>query len=192
MMMMMNASTRVTGLRLGGSCGRHRCVGITNNRYTTTTCMVYKNENDSVVEQEKSASVGNRVALVGMLSALLVMGDALVGPEEAFAARSGGRVGGSSFSSRRQAAPRAVPRSGGGSVRNYNYYSAPPLVSPYGFGMPFFGGGIVAPFPFFGLGSFFNIILLMFMVNVAFNVISSFTNGSSGRRRDEDEDDERW
>jgi len=132
-----------------------------------------------------------KVAAVGMLAALLI-GGGMIQPDEAFAARSGGRVGGSSFSSRRSAPPpRAAPRAGGGStVRNYNYYSAPPLVSPYGFGMPFFGGGIVAPFPFFGIGSLFNILILMFMVNVALNVINSFTNPDKNRK--DDSDDDRW
>lgn len=138
----------------------------------------------------------NKVAVVGMLAALLI-GGGMIQPDEAFAARSGGRVGGSSFSSRRSAAPpRAAPRAGGGTTtRNYNYYSAPPLVSPYGFGMPFFGGGIVAPFPFFGLGSLFNILILMFMVNVALNVINSFTNPDKSNRKDDswdDRDDDRW
>lgn len=183
-------NTTTMRLRVGGSCGRHG-VHIMNTPVVQRPCMK-KDLSGTTTEQQQDDDVSrHKVALVGMLSALLVAGNALVSPEEAFAARSGGRVGGSSFSSRRQAAPRAVPRSGGGSVRNYNYYSAPPLVSPYGFGMPFFGGGIVAPFPFFGLGGFFNIILLMFMVNVAFNVISSFTNGTSGRGKDDD-DDERW
>jgi uncharacterized membrane protein len=120
-----------------------------------------------------------------MLSALLLFGS-VVEPEAALAARSGGRVGGSSGFSSRRSAPRAAP---GPSVRNYNYYSAPPLVSPYGFGMPFFGGGIVAPFPLFGIGSLFNILFLLFMVNVVVNVISSFTNS---RGRNDDDDDERW
>jgi hypothetical protein len=124
-------------------------------------------------------------AAVAMLSALLLFGS-VVEPEAALAARSGGRVGGSSGFSSRRSAPRAAP---GPSVRNYNYYSAPPLVSPYGFGMPFFGGGIVAPFPLFGIGSLFNILFLLFMVNVVVNVISSFTNS---RGRNDDDDDERW
>jgi hypothetical protein len=97
----------------------------------------------------------------------------------------------------RASAPRAsAPRSsvGGGSVRNYNYYSAPPIVSPYGYGMGMpFGGGI-GFFPVFGLGSFFNIIIIMFFINIALQTVRSFTNGNDGENkntRSEDED-ERW
>jgi uncharacterized membrane protein len=82
-----------------------------------------------------------------------------------------------------------MPRSGP-SVRNYNYYSAPPLVSPYGFGVPFFGGGIVTPFPFFGIGTIFNIVILMFVLNVVLSVIRNFTN--KGNNNDTWDDDERW
>lgn len=86
----------------------------------------------------------------------------------------------------------SMPRSSGPSVRNYNYYSAPPLISSYGgygFGMPFFGGGIVAPFPLFGIGSLFNIILVMFVINIVLQTVRGFTSG--GSRKDDDEDD-RW
>lgn len=87
----------------------------------------------------------------------------------------------------------SAPRSSGPSVRNYNYYSAPPLVSPYGFGLPFFGGGvgIVAPLPMFGIGSIFNIILLMFVLNVVLSVVRNFTSGDKNRM-DSDDEDERW
>jgi len=141
------------------------------------------NGNDGKVQME--GELLGHGAAVAMLSALLLFGS-VVEPEAALAARSGGRVGGSSGFSSRRNAPRVAP---GPSVRNYNYYSAPPLVSPYGFGMPFFGGGIVAPFPLFGIGSLFNILFLLFMVNVVVNVISSFTNS---RGRNDDDDDERW
>ena len=109
--------------------------------------------------------------------------------DSALAARSGGRVGGSSFSSARmRSAPSPSSRATGG-VRVNNYY-APPIVSPYGYGM---GGGLIMPFPMgFGLGGLFNIMVLLFMVNVAVSVVSGFTNGGRRRDEDEDEDDERW
>jgi uncharacterized membrane protein len=86
----------------------------------------------------------------------------------------------------------SAPRSSGPSVRNYNYYSAPPLVSPYGYGLPFFGGGVgIAPFPIFGIGSIFNIILLMFVLNVVLSVVRNFTSGD--KKKDSwDDEDERW
>ncbi|KAI8109930.1 hypothetical protein M9434_001209 [Picochlorum sp. BPE23] len=145
----------------------------------------------SCVDEEEGSKDFKRMVSAGLLAALIMAGTALAHPEEAYAARSGGRVGGSSFSRRSAPPPRAAPR--GGSVRNYNYYSAPPLVSPYGFGMPFFGGGMYAPFPLFGLGSIFNIIILMFMVNVVFNVVTAFTNSKGGKGRDDSwDDDDRW
>lgn len=148
-------------------------------------------QNRSRVDQEEGSNDFKRMVSAGLLAALIMAGTALAHPEEAYAARSGGRVGGSSFSRRSAPPPRAAP--GGGSVRNYNYYSAPPLVSPYGFGIPFFGGGMYAPFPLFGLGSIFNIIILMFMVNVVFNVVTAFTNSKGGKGRDDSwDDDERW
>lgn len=170
-----------------------------NGKSKPVTAVCYGQKEDTSTTSLDKSNVDSfdakKVATVGVLAALLV-GGGIINPEEAFAARSGGRVGGSSFSSRRSAAPpRAAPRAGGGStIRNYNYYSAPPLVSPYGFGMPFFGGGIVAPFPFFGLGSLFNIIILMFMVNVVLSVINSITNPDKSRKDDrwDDKDDDRW
>lgn len=107
-------------------------------------------------------------------------------PDAAEAARSGGRVGGSSFSSRRSAP--SAPRGGGG-VRNYNYYAAPPLIGGYGYGMPFFGGGI--GFMPFGIGGLFNILLLMVIANVVINTIKGFTN-KNGNESWDDNDDERW
>ena len=109
--------------------------------------------------------------------------------DDAMAARSGGRVGGSSFSSARMRSggARSAPSVSSGGVRNYNYYSAPPLISPYG-GYGMFGGGLVMPFPIFGLGGLFNIMVLLFMVNVAVSVVQGLTNS---RSREEDED-ERW
>ena len=139
------------------------------------------------VEETKGNMIG-KSAVIALMSAALVLGS-FASPDDALAARSGGRVGGSSGFSSRRSMPRAAP---GPSVRNYNYYSAPPLVSPYGFGMPFFGGGIVAPFPLFGLGSIFNIMILLFMINVAVNVISSFTNAKRGDKEDRWDDDDEW
>lgn len=59
-------------------------------------------------------------------------------PDEALAARSGGRVGGSSGFSQRRSAPSA-PRSYGGGP-SINVYPTPPVVGGYGFGLPMFGG----------------------------------------------------
>jgi uncharacterized membrane protein len=83
--------------------------------------------------------------------------------------------------------------SGGGSVRNYNTYVAPPIISPYGLGggMGYgygFGGGVgIMPFPMgFGMGGLFNIIFVMFVLNVILNTVRQFTN------KEEEDKDEKW
>ena len=50
----------------------------------------------------------------------------------------------------------------GPSVRNYNYYSAPPLVSPYGgYG---YGGGGISMFPSFGVPLFYGGGIFNFLI----------------------------
>ena len=123
-------------------------------------------------------------------------------PEEAFAARSGGRMGGSSFRSR---AP-SMPRGGGGrrsglsikrlfkhhasfavccsSYRQYNYYGspgiAPPLVGGYGYGM---GGYGLMPSFFFpiGFGGIFNIFIALFVLNAIVSTVQKFQNKDNDR-----------
>eukprot|EP00210_Caulerpa_lentillifera_P009533 g9091.t1 len=110
-----------------------------------------------------------------LVFALLTTGAVL--PEDAFAARSGGRLGGSAFRSRMRSMPRT-----GGTYRQYNYYSAPgiapPLMGGYGYGlMPSFF------FPI-GFGGGFNIFITLFVMSSVLNAIKSFQ-----RRRRDDEDD---
>lgn len=140
-----------------------------------------------------AATLGKTVALFAATLLLTSCGHV----DEAEAARSGGRMGGSrSFSSgaRMRSAPRA-PSSNGAAVRNNNYYAAPPLISPYG-GYGMFGGGLM-PFPIFGLGGLFNVMVLLFMVNVVVSVVQGLTNGrdegpgKDDRWKDDGEDD-RW
>ena len=66
--------------------------------------------------------------------------------------------------------PHPHPSPGGGGVRNYNYYSAPPLIGGYGgfggFGYPGmgfgYGGGVMAgPVFIGGGGGLFNILFFM-------------------------------
>jgi hypothetical protein len=59
-------------------------------------------EEPKVIDRVKQA------ALAGAVASALLLGSGVVAPDEAFAARSGGRVSASGFSSRR-AAPRAAP-----------------------------------------------------------------------------------
>lgn len=117
-------------------------------------------------------------------------------PDEALAARSGGRVGGSQFRSSR---PAPAPSGGGGggsqsgpTIRNYNYhnYSPPPLYGGYGgpgFGFGGGGGGITF-MPSFGVpvvggGSFFTIIFGLFLLSTVLSIARSI--GSRGRRDDD-------
>ena len=60
--------------------------------------------------------------------------------------------------------------------------------------MPFFGGGYgVGFFPMFGIGSLFNIMILLFIMNVVFQTVKSFTNSSGDtKKRSDDEEDDRW
>jgi uncharacterized membrane protein len=123
-------------------------------------------------------------------------------PDAAEAARSGGRMGGSSFSSRPRSAPSRAPSrgpsGGGGGVRNYNYYSAPPIISPFGgYGMGYggygMGGGGLFLSPVFGIGSLFNIFILMIVANVVLSTIRNFTNkdDKDASWKDKDDDD-KW
>lgn len=120
-------------------------------------------------QNEKHNEITQKLAIAGLVALLL----AGATPEEALAARSGGRMGGGSFRSMPRSMPRSAPRaSAGPSVRNYNTYIAPPLVSPYGYGVPFFGGGVmVSPF---GIGGIFNILFIMFAFNVVLSVARNF------------------
>lgn len=149
-------------------------------------CSAQKETEQSILEKAK-------IPAIAVLAAALMLAGT---PDEALAARSGGRMGGSGFSSRPRSAPsmpRSSPGASGGGVRNYNYYSAPPIVSPYGYGMPMFGGGI-GFFPVFGLGSFFNILIVMFFINIALQTVKNFTNGQDGDKKNtrSDEEDDRW
>jgi hypothetical protein len=91
-----------------------------------------------------------------------------------------------------------MPRSGGGGggVRNYNTYVAPPIISPYGFGGGLgygfgFGGGVgIMPFPIFGLGGIFNLMIIMFVLSVVLNTVRNFTSGNRPDR--DDEEDDKW
>merc|ERR1712087_80469 len=118
---------------------------------------------------------------IGLALAALIASSGGVMVDEAMAARSGGRVGGSSFRS----APRASTssrRSGGGS---YGSYVAPPVMG-YGYGvpmMPGFGYGYgFSPF-FFG-GGIFQFMIFLFVINSVLNVLSSV-----GKNNDKDGDD---
>lgn len=161
-------------------------------------CRAERNDDTQQGPVPKALTLPLAAALAG-----LMMTSAMA-PDEALAARSSGRMGGSSF---RSAAPRSAPRaapsrgSGGGggrpSVRTntYNTYVAP-SVGGYGYG----GGGIsIFPRPFypapifgFGLpiGGFFNFLFTMFIITAVFGVIRGAL--SKGNNNNDRRDDDRW
>jgi uncharacterized membrane protein len=119
----------------------------------------------------------------------------LVSPPDADAARSSGRVGGSSFRSsgggRSYSAPRAsAPRA------SANVYVAPPL-GGYGYGGYGYAGGMaMAPSVFigpsfgFGFGTLFSGLFQLTIVAIVLNTLLSFaSNISKGAGRGEDDED---
>lgn len=145
------------------------------------------------LDQAESAVRRFAMPLTAAVAAALIISAGA--PDEALAARSGGRVGGSSFRSARPApAPRA-PSGGGGqsgpTIRNYNYhsYSPPPLYGGYGPGYGYGGGGITLMpsfgVPLIGGGSFFTIAIGLFALSAVLSVARSLSN--RGRRDDYDD-----
>jgi len=124
------------------------------------------------------------------LSAVLLAGS--VAPD-ALAARSSGRLGGSSFSARRAAPPpRAAPRTGGGG--GTNVYVAPPVYgSPFGFSpfggfggfSPFGGFGFGYPVVGFGFGGVLNLFIFMFVLSTILNIVRSAASKKDDWRDDD-------
>lgn len=136
---------------------------------------------------EKPEDHVNKFALpVATLVASALVCGAIV-PEEALAAKSGGRVGGSSFKSRRVQTS-AAPRTTVNNVVVAPGVAAPPVYAGYGYGSPF-GFSImptfVMPFPFFG--GLLQIFLLMAVVSVVFNVIRGIAAASSSNNNKKDD-----
>ena len=127
--------------------------------------------------------------MVALLASSLILSAPLVMPDDAWAARSSGRMGGSSFRSAPRSAPRAAaPRAGG----TTNVYVAPPLGGyGYGYGGMSFMPSIFMPFGFgFGGFSLISTIFQFFVVVTLLNIAFSFFQGiSSGGGRDKDDED---
>ena len=125
---------------------------------------------------------------MALLASSLILSAPLAMPDDAWAARSSGRVGGSSFRSAPRAAPRAAAPRGG----NTNIYVAPPLGGyGYGYGGMSFMPSIFMPFGFgFGGFSLISTIFQFFVVVTLLNIAFSFFQGiSSGGGRDKDDED---
>eukprot|EP00798_Chlamydomonas_sp_ICE-L_P018169 gene18169-24601_t len=120
------------------------------------------------------------VAIASVLAAMMMSG-AFV-PDEALAARSGGRAGGGNFSSRRSSAPAARSYNTAPRVSNTTVVvGAPPVFSPFGFGgygmgMGVGGYGMGMPMGMgygMGFGSILQLFFVFALVSVVFNVVKS-------------------
>lgn len=131
------------------------------------------------------------IAVAGLAASILLTSAAF--PEDAMAARSGGRTGGSSF---RSAAPRAAAPRAGPTIQNrsynYNISPAPPLVGGYGgfggYGYGYGGGGI-SLFPTFVTPIGGGVFQLMFLA-IAASTIVGIARSIFSKRRDNDEWDD--
>ncbi|DBA81168.1 hypothetical protein WJX79_010556 [Trebouxia sp. C0005] len=139
-------------------------------------------------EQAVSALKPFALPLTAAVAAALLLSAGT--PDAALAARSGGRVGGSSF---RSARPAPAPRGGGGggqsgpTIRNYNYhsYSPPPVYGGYGPGYGYGGGIQIMPsfgVPLIGGGSFLTIVFGLFALSAILSIARSIS--SRGKRDD--------
>ncbi|KAK1417110.1 hypothetical protein QVD17_26232 [Tagetes erecta] len=129
-----------------------------------------------------------KLALVTMAAGVLTLGSI----DPAFAAKSGGRVGGQAFRS----APKSAPRSSSPRINNSrtNIYInppvAPPLIGGYGYG---YGGWGWSPFSYFvpgpsvavGIGGGFDTLVLFMLLGAAAAVVRRFF----GSRNDYDDED---
>ncbi|KAK9078889.1 hypothetical protein SSX86_002947 [Deinandra increscens subsp. villosa] len=132
-----------------------------------------------------------KLALVTMAAGVLTLGSI----DPAFAAKSGGRVGGQAFrsSAPKQSAPRSSsPRINNSRTNIYiNPQVAPPLIGGYGYG---YGGWGWSPFSFFapgpsvavGIGGGFDTLVLFMFLGAAAAVVRRLFGS---RRNDYDDED---
>lgn len=156
-----------------------------------------QNRNRSIEWQNSIPSTSSLAACAVALSLAV----SSICPDEALAARSGGRMGGRSFRSAPRAAPRAArPRasSGGGGLGSGGVYVAPPLYGYGGYGgyggfyggPSFFSPGLAFAAP--GLFSLiFNMMLIAFAVNFLSSVVKSF-KGDNDDVSDDFDDEDKW
>lgn len=134
------------------------------------------------------------VPVAATVAASMLLGAQMVVPQEAMAARSGGRAGASSFSARRAAPSRAAPAPQVNNYRSTNVIvAAPPVYSPFGFGGFGYGGFSfmpVVPIPFFGglLQFMFLFLIVGFVFNVIKGAIGAASN-SGNKSKSQDWDD---
>ncbi|XP_071717130.1 uncharacterized protein [Rutidosis leptorrhynchoides] len=151
------------------------------------SCNFNKDKEDSFRVNENNQLA--KLALVTMAAGVLTLGSI----DPAFAAKSGGRVGGQAFrSAPKQSAPRSSsPRINNSRTNIYiNPQVAPPLIGGYGYG---YGGWGWSPFSFFapgpsvavGVGGGFDTLVLFMLLGAAAAVVRRFF----GSRKDYDDED---
>eukprot|EP00195_Chlamydomonas_chlamydogama_P013807 CAMPEP_0202898704 /NCGR_PEP_ID=MMETSP1392-20130828/7155_1 /ASSEMBLY_ACC=CAM_ASM_000868 /TAXON_ID=225041 /ORGANISM="Chlamydomonas chlamydogama, Strain SAG 11-48b" /LENGTH=176 /DNA_ID=CAMNT_0049584707 /DNA_START=81 /DNA_END=611 /DNA_ORIENTATION=- len=169
-------SLRSTALPVRAVAARSsRCV-------RTVVCRAQNTENDVV---RKAVAL----PLASMVAAALVAG--AVVPDEALAAKSSGRVSGSSgFSSRKvqKAAPSTSTTVNNTTVVMAPPVYSPPMFSPFGFS-PFGGFSImptfVMPVPF--LGGILQFMFLAMIASVIFGVIRGIASSASSSQKKKDD-----
>ncbi|GJY52579.1 hypothetical protein Tco_0443426 [Tanacetum coccineum] len=157
------------------SCSTHK--SSSQNQKDSLRILV-KNENNQLA----------KLALVTLAAGVLTVGSI----DPAFAAKSGGRVGGQAFRS----APKSAPRSSSPRINNSrtNIYINPPVAPPlyggYGYG---YGGWGWSPFSFFapgpsvavGVGGGFDTLVLFMLLGAGAAVVRRFFRS----RNDYDDED---
>uniref|UniRef100_A0A7S0WG54 Uncharacterized protein n=1 Tax=Chlamydomonas leiostraca TaxID=1034604 RepID=A0A7S0WG54_9CHLO len=139
----------------------------------------------AIVVKASQESAVNRLALPVVTVCTAAMLAGAIMPEEALAAKSSGRVGGSSgFKSRRVESARPTSTTTVNNVVVGAPVMAPPLFSPFG-GFGFGGFSImptfIMPIPFFG--GLLQLFFLVTLVSVVFGVIRSL---GAGKNKDKD------
>ncbi|KAI3775305.1 hypothetical protein L1987_49876 [Smallanthus sonchifolius] len=165
-----------------------------SNQITKRPIIISSNSHKSSSENHKDSSRVNennqlaKLALVTLAAGVLTLGSI----DPAFAAKSGGRVGGQAFrSAPKQSAPRSSsPRINNSRTNIYiNPPVAPPLIGGYGYG---YGYGW-SPFSFFapgpsvavGIGGGFDTLVLFMLLGAAAAVVRRLF----GSRNDYDDED---
>ncbi|CAL1358455.1 unnamed protein product [Linum trigynum] len=146
----------------------------------------------------RNGELGKLAIVAALTAGVLTLG--CLSPDDASAAKSGGRMGGQSFRSSQQQPRSSSPRINNNSSRT-NIYVNPPVAPPlvggygYGFGVPFYGGWGWSPFSFFapgpsvavGVGGGFDTFALFIFLGAAAAVVRRFARSIRDRG---DEDDE--
>ncbi|KAL8152505.1 hypothetical protein V2J09_010265 [Rumex salicifolius] len=161
-------------------------------KFGNTFIVVSCKKSDSNDDPRKKENQFAKLAIVTLTAGVLTLSPV----QDAYAAKTSGRVGGQAF---RSSAPRpSGPRINNSRTNIYvNHPVAPPLVGGYGFGFgsPYYGGWGWSPFSFFmpgpsvavGVGGGFDLLVLFMVLGAISAVVNKFL-GRRSRRDDYDDD----